>query len=178
MNQLSDEALATLLSQEQSKMALSILYDRYFNKLVYFSFKYVQDENAAEDIVQDCFLKLIKAKYNNNNLFSTWIYTIVKNASINYNKGSKNKFTLKLTYPINTQQHHYGLDAHQIQNALKDLLLGLSEKEQLIYTLRYEQELSIKEIATITLLPEGSIKSCLHYMLKKISQHLKHFINE
>lgn len=49
------------------------------------------------------------------------------------------------------------------------------KKEKTIYTLRFEQELSIKEIADIMNIPEGTVKSGIYYLLKKFTPHLKDF---
>ena len=55
------------------------------------------------------------------------------------------------------------------------MLTQLNEKEQRIFKLRFEQDLPIKEIAEILSIPEGSVKSGIYYLLKKMSHKLKEF---
>jgi DNA-directed RNA polymerase specialized sigma24 family protein len=65
-----------------------------------------------------------------------------------------------------------------LQKQLEDIFISLSEKEKNIFTLRFEQKLSIKEIAIILNMPEGSIKSGIFYLLKKYSHILNHYLYE
>jgi RNA polymerase sigma-70 factor, ECF subfamily len=71
-------------------------------------------------------------------------------------------------------QTHSTIDAKQAQQQLSIFLNTLSDKEQLIYELKINQQLSLREIAEIADIPEGSVKSCLFYLLKKLNTQLKH----
>ena len=51
--------------------------------------------------------------------------------------------------------------------------IPMNEKEKLVFVLRFEQELSLKEISDISQIPEGTVKSCLFYLLKKMTHQLK-----
>jgi RNA polymerase sigma-70 factor (ECF subfamily) len=67
---------------------------------------------------------------------------------------------------------------HLLKEQLRRIREDLSDKERLIYTLRIDQELSIREIAEIAAIPEGSVKSSLFYTLKKMASRLKVFTHE
>ena len=66
------------------------------------------------------------------------------------------------------------------QDELKKSIEQLEEHHQLTFVLRYMQELSVKEIAEITEVSEGTVKSRLFYSTKKITAKLEMFnpINE
>jgi RNA polymerase sigma-70 factor, ECF subfamily len=176
--QLTDTALVTLIAQDNSKSALSELYERYFGKLVHFAHRYLGNVQHSEDVVQDCFIKLIAASktFDPHKTFSTWMYTIVRNSAINAAKQATQRERLYMQFfdtSATTHQVH-NIDADNLRKDLFQILSGLSEKEQLIYELRVNQQLSLKEVASISNIAEGSVKSCLYYLLKKISDQLKH----
>jgi RNA polymerase sigma-70 factor, ECF subfamily len=174
---IADEALVLMLAKEQSQLAMNILFDRYFAKLVFFANRYVQDHELSKDVVQECFIKLIEVSksFNTTHKFSTWMYTIVRNAAISTNRKEQKhmQFTADAATSLTTQSH-INIDAKQAEQKLYNYLNALSEKEQLVYELKINQQLSIKEIAAIADIPEGSVKSCLFYLMQKLATQLKY----
>lgn len=173
MNHLSDEALIALIINKSNEKAFEIIYERYNKKLIWFSRQLIGNLEEAEDIVHDTFIKIInQAKgYDNNYKFSTWIYAIVKNASLaTLRKTNYRNELLKENYTINEVAHlNITIDSKKMREQVNQLFQTLSEKEQLIFILRIELNLSLNEIADIAEIPLGSVKSCLYYLLKKFS---------
>lgn len=179
----TDEELM-MLSGKGDRRAFEMLYDRYFDKLVWFARGFVKDEQMAEDIVQEGFLKIIKQPelFDPGKKFSTWIYTLVGNACKNAIRNDQNRNRLmqeeiKPMYNTSVIMHHQ-VDYSLLKKEITILVETLSEKEKSIYVLRFEQEMSIAEIADILDIPEGSVKSGIYYLLKKLSHHLKEFTHE
>ncbi len=173
----TDEELMVLVINNGHEKAFEELYDRYCKKLVWFSARIVLNKAVAEDIVQDVFMKIIDnpKQFNPSQKFSTWVYTLVNNASINTKKYEVNRERLlnENFTQITVSQSYHNLDAKLIQQRLNQIFAELNSKEQLVFTLRLEHKLSIKEIAKIADMPEGTVKSCLYYLLKKIALQLK-----
>jgi RNA polymerase sigma-70 factor, ECF subfamily len=136
----------------------------------------------AEDIIQDVFLKLIHSAtgFDVTKKFSTWVYTVVKNASLNKVKTNQRQLHLNMQHFTTSGVDflYPNMDARLIQKTMHQIIRDMTEKDRLVYTLRIEQQLSIKEVAEIAELPEGSVKSTLFYVLKKISNQLKVFTHE
>lgn len=176
----SDEDLwrETLKGQ---KVAFELLYARYFNKLVWYANSFVQDPFEAQDIVQEVFITLIESpeKYDPERTFSTWIYTVTANKSKNRIRSTKIKTewhkTLQTIQGDALSKLHHHVDMKTLNQQLNQIFNSLNDKEQQVFTLRFEQQKTIKEIAIEMSIPEGSVKSCLFYMLKKYSSLLKHF---
>ncbi len=174
---LNDESLMKALSYGNSE-ALEVLYDRYFDKLTWFAQQFTSNLQIAEDLVQEVFMKIIESpnSYDSNKTFSTWIYTLVANKSKNYLRDTKNRQMLLESQNIpNSTQMHSNIDYQKLENELQKAILEMKDKDKTIYHLRFEQELPIKEIALITQIPEGTVKSSIFYLLKKLSQKLKDF---
>lgn len=177
---LTDEMLMQEVCIGQ-KYALAILYDRYFDKLVYFSFGIIKDQHLAEDIVQEVFIKLIEQpeQFNPSMRFSTWVFTLTANRSKNKLRNSQNRSLLIAnhikheTFELNSQ-----LDLASLQLRLSQGIGLLNGKKKTIYKLRFEEEMSLKEISETTEIPIGSVKSGLFNLLKKLSKQLSNYIHE
>jgi RNA polymerase sigma-70 factor (ECF subfamily) len=179
----TDEQLMLLIGKGNRK-AFEMLYDRYFEKLVSFAFRICGDTHQAEDTVQEVFIQIIEkpGQFQTDKKFSTWVYTITGNASRNVLRNTQNRARLAQEnatsfLPKNTEiTHHF--DYRLLREKLESIYQDLNDKEKNIFILRFEQELSIREIADIVNIPEGSVKSGIFYLLKKLSYHLKEFTNE
>lgn len=163
------------------RWAFEHLYERYFDKLTWFAHGFLNDVQKAEDTVQEVFIHIIERPelFDSGKRFSTWIYTITRNACLNTVRNESNRQRLlgqnvRPLQATHSEMHHES-DLRLLQECLDKAYKGLNDKEKSIYTLRFEEELSIKEIAEIHNIPEGSVKSGIYYMLKKLSGHLKEF---
>ncbi len=174
----TDEQLMAFICKGNPK-AFELLYDRFFDKLVWFAQIFISEKQKAEDIVQEVFIKIIEnpRQFDKNKKFTTWVYTITGNACKNTLRNEQNHSRIlgqNIQKNTNIQQQH-SIDKSILREKIQTAFNELSEKEKSIYTLRFEQELSIKEIAEIENIPEGSVKSGIYYLLKKITPHLKEF---
>jgi RNA polymerase sigma-70 factor, ECF subfamily len=180
---LSDEVLMEKISKAE-KQAFEILYDRYFNKLVWFARSFMDDVQHSEDLIQEVFIKLIEKpeQFDRTKKFSTWIYVVTSNRCKQALRDKKNRLRILeenvLPYKDKVSEINTNSDYRLLKNRIEDICCGLTEKEKSIYTLRFEQELAIKEIAMILQIPEGSVKSGIYYLLKKFAYQLKDFSHE
>ncbi|MFY8021254.1 MAG: RNA polymerase sigma factor [Bacteroidia bacterium] len=178
---ISDEELMALL-MKGSEPAFNILYKRYRKKLVHFSQSFLGSKEQSEDLVQDIFIKLIQQPhlFKQGNSFASWIFTIVKNNCFNLLRNEKKRHELRHTHiPSNPSiEQQSSKDFLSLKNKINALYQSLNEKEKLVFVLRFELELSIKETAEIANIPEGSVKSCQFYLLKKITPHIKEYQHE
>ncbi len=179
----SDEKLM-LQQSKGNKKAFALLYERYFDKLVWYANDYVHDMTKAEDIVQDVFMKLIASpeKFDETKTFSTWIYTVTANRAKNILRHEKTRLhhvqKHKEHQTIGTSKLHHNIDTKHLHQQLQTVYASLSDKEKTMYALRFEQQLSIKEIALHMNIPEGSVKSGIFYLLKKYTTIQNYFTHE
>ena len=74
------------------KTEIQVLFEQYYVSLVEFSWRIVKCDETARDIVQDTFVKLLEKDYqvqNNENAQKSYLYSTVKNASLNYLRREK-----------------------------------------------------------------------------------------
>lgn len=177
---LSDEELMLRL-REKEREAFSVLYDRYAGEMVNFFYgRLGRDEAKAQDFLHDLFLKLLSnpSSYTPGKSFRAWLYAIALNMCRNEYRSLKVRDDYRLAGFNPTTAGFDGpdkIDMKRFANELMDRLSLLDEPHREVFLLRYQQELSIAEIAVLMDCPEGTVKSRLFYTLKALSVQLKVF---
>ena len=181
IEQYSDEALMQAIAKGKAK-AFDELYQRYGKRMYnYFYRMLYQNPELANDFVQDLFLKIIEKPkaFDTSRKFKTWIYTVASNMCKNeYRRNQSHKTDLNLeeqslNYSANYISDH--IDQSLFNSALSAAIDEIGGVHKDCFLLRFREELSVKEIAEILECPEGTVKSRLHYTLKKLSDQLKTF---
>lgn len=177
-DQASDEWLMSKASDGEIS-AFEILYDRYAIKLLKYASRFIDDKIQAEDLVHETFLKLLEKPqaFNQERRFSTWLYTVTGNLCKNHlrNNATRKRLNESITRENRPVSVDNPIDLKDVQNILRKVFQELNEKEQEVFVLRFEMELSLREISEIMRIPEGSVKSCLFYLLKKIAPQFKEY---
>ena len=164
--------------QAGKESAFNELYSRYGDKLyAYFWRALAQEKEVAEDFTQQLFLKLIEKKetYDPARKFSTWLFTLAANMVKNeYRRRSRAaKHQARMNFSFEAEQDWLArMDDAFWQQRLDSALAELAEKHRQVFLLRYQQELTIKEISGIVGCPEGTVKSRLHYAIQYLAKQL------
>ncbi|MDD5396564.1 MAG: sigma-70 family RNA polymerase sigma factor [Candidatus Moranbacteria bacterium] len=181
---ITDEKLVQNFLAGDEK-ALEMLIDRFLKPVFGFVFQLVRDESAAEDIVQETFVKVWKniSKFDAKKKFSTWVFAIAKNTAIDHLKKKK-------TLPFSAFESEDGngildnLEDETIlhSNALlqkmdnvkeaENYLNSLSPELRTILLLHHQQGFSLVEIAEILSAPTNTIKSKHHRAVLFLRQQL------
>ncbi len=176
----SDEELIRYFQDEDNE-AFNEIVERYKDKLVNFIYRYTGNRDDAEDFAQDAFLKLYKSKhlYKEIAKFSTWFYTIALNTvrtnlkkksrmntlSINnYDVENEKDFDLHDDSPEPDSIVGSQMEVEFIQKAINNLDKSFKE----VILLRDVQNLEYDEIAKITGLPLGTVKSRINRGREKL----------
>ncbi len=154
------------------EMALEKLIERYLKPLYGFVFQLVRDEQSAQDIVQEVFVKMWKhlSSFDQNKKFSTWIYAIAKNTACDWLKkkkalpfsvfeiadGSNLLEFIEDQNPLNSVELWQKMDNSQDAQQFLDTL---SPEHKTILLLHFQQGFSLAEIAEILGAPSNTIKS-------------------
>jgi len=171
--------------QEGDEQAYVELVNRYRDRLMTFVFRFVNDMEQAEDIVQDALLKLYTHKHYYKNIakFSTWMYTIAGNLAKTELRKKKSHKTTNLSQ-MGSEDRDYELPAvepdtdevaqseyieKKIQAAIQQLPLHF----RTVTILRDIQELSYEEISKIVDVPLGTVKSRINRARLQLQKDLK-----
>ena len=181
---LTDEQLIERF-QNGDRHAYDELVKRYKDPLYNFVFRYLNNQFAAEDIVQETMIKLFTHKHYYKPIakFSTWIYTIAKNLALTEIRKNKRRKTESMWndqgQPIDVPSNEDSLEK-KVQNelAVEELnkcLDEIPENFRIAVVLRDFQELSYEEISKILEIPVGTIKSRINRGRIQLAEKLKHF---
>ena len=140
------------------------------------------NEAEAADLTQEVFLRVWeKAKrYNPSTNVHTWVFSIAYNLLTDHYRhiGYQEQYTAYVqSSETEAKDENVSilLDKEQFDKALSEVITALSEAEQLLFDLRFTQELSVAEIAVIIQIPEGTVKSRLHSLTQKLRLKLHQY---
>ncbi len=156
------------------KNVLENLYKEHFPRVYRTAFFVTGDHQMAEDVAQEAFLKAFANlhKLQERQKFGSWISVIASNHAVDLLRKNKKVF-------FTDNMETYGGEAHtdnptecwdkkETSQEVRDALARLEPEEREIIVLKYFNELSIKEIASLIKAPSGTIKSRLFRARDKI----------
>jgi RNA polymerase sigma-70 factor (ECF subfamily) len=180
---MTDESLMTSISNGD-KRAFDEIYKRYSGPLLgYFIRMLWRDREKSEDFVHDLFAKIIRKPklFDPERKFKTWIYSVANNMCKNeYKKQEVRKNTsngLDSHYALSDQNSNVLRDVQDMQfkEDLELTLDALDVKHKEAFRLRHMDGLSIKEIADVLEISDGTVKSRLFYATKYLAQGLDQY---
>lgn len=191
LNELSDEELIIKFQQNNTVKAFEILVQRYKNPLTNYVFRFIGDYESCVDIVQEAMIKVFRYKdsYSSVAKFSTWIYTIAGNlARTEYQRRKRRKlFSINSygdnkdeTFEIPDESYRPDVitDSGIKDKIIQEALLKVSSAYREVVILRDIQELSYEEIAEITGLNVGTVKSRINRGRAQLQKLLKDIYKE
>jgi len=165
--------------------AYHLLVSRYRNMVFTLVYNILLNREDAEEIAQDVFVKAFKGlnSFKNRSLFSTWLYRIAVNASLNKKK-IKTFSTSPIEEQIENEQYdniHNALDQQENSERKKFVQLAiqhLKDDERICITMFYINELQISEINDLTGISIPNIKVLLHRGRKSLYRQLEQLLKE
>ena len=179
------EYVASALEGDES--AYAALVDKYQNALFHHIRKIVRDRSEVDDLVQETFIKAFSAleSYSTQYAFSTWLYKIATNHSIDFLRKKKLR-TQSIDKPIKTKEGEmevelpdttYRPDRHIVEDQRKTLIQeaidALPPKYYRVIVLRHQQEKTYDEIARELDLPLGTVKAHIFRARELLNKYLR-----
>ena len=183
---LGDEKLMECI-QRGDTSAFNELYNRYSKRLLFYFFRELGgDHEKAQDFLQDILLKIVEKPdlFCTEKRFSTWIFAVAYNMCKNeYRRlgirsavgSTANMDGISPDIDSDYHQLERNLDQKTFESALTAELEKIDDGHRSAFLLRFQQNLSIKEIGEILGCSEGTVKSRLFYTTQKLATELKAF---
>ncbi len=155
------------------------LMSLYKERLYWHIRKIVISHADTDDVLQNTFVKVYRSIHNfkeESKLYS-WMYRIATNEAITYiNKRAKEQ-----KVDINDMQHQLVdnlhadvyFDGNEIQIQLQKAIALLPQKQQLVFNMKYFDDMKYKDISEILETSVGALKASYHHAVKKIEAKLK-----
>ena len=170
-----------------NEAAFRKLMQKYDKALHHHIYRMVRTKGEVEDLVQESFIKAFSAltSYSSDYAFSTWLYKIATNHTIDYLRKKKLP-TFSIDKPIQTKDGNleyevpditYRPDRHVVADQRRALIQqaidSLPEKYHRVIVLRHQQEKSYEEIAQELDLPLGTVKAHIFRARKLLYKYLR-----
>jgi RNA polymerase sigma-70 factor (ECF subfamily) len=190
LNDLTDEELILEFQQNNTVKAYEILVQRYKNPLINYVYRFLGDYEACVDIVQETMIKVYRNKdsYKSIAKFSTWIYTIAGNLARTEYQRRKKRNTISINssreddetfdIPDESSRPDDITDSGIKEELIQKALLKISKAYREMVVLRDIQELSYEEIAEVTGVAVGTVKSRINRGRAQLQKLLKDIYKE
>jgi RNA polymerase sigma-70 factor (ECF subfamily) len=177
---LQDEKafIAQMLNPDTQNAAFRELVARYKRPLYSHIRNIVLNHDDTDDVLQNTFIKVfqnIKGFKGESKLFS-WIYRIATNEAITFisQKARKLNVTneeIQQKAVQNLQADDY-FDGDVLQLKLQQAIAKLPEKQQLVFKMKYFEELKYEDMSEILGTSVGALKASYHHAVKKIEDYI------
>lgn len=169
--------------------AFSVFYNQTYSKAYYLARSIVKNEELAEDVVQQAYIKVWKniGQLENAGTLQAWFNTIIRSTSLDELKKRKlelfenrtddegNEYSeLDFVEDKNIEnQPELSLERNETERLMKEIVGELSDEQRICIMMFYYQDMSVKDIAEELDVSEGTVKSRLNYGRNKIRDKVK-----
>ncbi|WP_109300383.1 RNA polymerase sigma factor [Aquimarina sp. AU474] len=162
---LTDEELVAQIVKTKNSLLFEILYDRYSGLVYNKCYGFVKTVDETKDLTQDIFLKLyVKLpSFKGTSKFSTWLYAFTYNLCVNHINRNTAKKIEKESVPLHEDNHlmietdDYSLFQLKVDKLQKALEM-VSSEDKMILLLKYQDDLSIKDLSIVLEIGESAVK--------------------
>jgi RNA polymerase sigma factor (sigma-70 family) len=180
---LTDRSDAELLIQFREpatkEQAFTTIIRKYQEKLYWHIRRMVVDHDDANDVLQNVFIRVWNGleNFREDAQLYTWLYRIATNESLTFLEQQKKRHAVSLSdvetglsNKIKADKH---FDANKLEWKLQLAIQQLPEKQKLVFSLRYYDEMPYEEMSRILETSEGALKASYHHAVKKIEDYIK-----
>lgn len=171
--------LESLKAERTRNVAFNELVALYKERLYWHIRHMVKSHDDADDVLQNTFIKVYKNidGFKGDSKLYSWMYRIATNEAISFiNKRAKqmNMITNAEAQQIavNNLKSDAYFEGDAIQLKLQEAIATLPEKQQIVFNMKYFQDIKYKDMADILETSEGALKSSYHIAVKKIEAFL------
>ncbi len=176
---IKEQEIIELMSSEKTRdRGVRLMMDFYQSRLYWHIRRLIVDHNLAQDVLQDTFIKAYQNfhQFKQDSQLYTWLYRIATNEALQ----QLNKMKRMQKTDEDAEYHLQNLvaesvqqDAEEIQVLLQKAIQTLPEKQKLVFTMRYYDDLPYEEISQILDMSVGTLKTNYHYAKQKVEEYIK-----
>jgi RNA polymerase sigma-70 factor (ECF subfamily) len=183
---LTDEALVEAIVKTNDTLLFEVLYDRFASLVYNKCYSFANGEDEAKDLTQDVFLRVyVKlASFKGKSKFSTWLYAFTYNHCVNYVTRNTAKKIEKQSVSsdrienigedVDSTTEFDNMRVEQLQKVME----LISPDEKMILLLKYQDNLSIKELSSALDIGESAVKMRLKRAKEKLVQKYNNYTTD
>ena len=175
-----DHELLALVRQG-SHPAFAALVHRHTDRYYRLAFRYLQNREAAEDVVQDAFLKLwenpSRWQPDKNSKFTTWFYRVVVNLCLDWRKRKRPlELTDNMAFVDERETAAQAMLRHEEQQILEQEIAALPERQRTALNLCFDEGVSNQEAADIMGVNLKALQSLLMRAKTTLKERMKNYL--
>ncbi|HPZ87723.1 MAG TPA: sigma-70 family RNA polymerase sigma factor [Flavihumibacter sp.] len=158
--------------------AYTALIRKYQERLYWHIRRMVVDHDDSNDVLQNVFIRVWNGldNFRADAKLYTWLYRIATNECLTFLEQKKKKAAVSLSDVeeglSNQIKADKDFDANKIEWKLQLAIQQLPEKQRLVFTLRYYDEMPYEEMSKVLDTSEGALKASYHHAVKKIEDFI------
>jgi len=174
-----DHLLVSSFKEESTKeKAFTQLVRKYQERIYWHIRRMVVEHEDANDILQNVFIKVWKnlADFRQESNLYTWLYRIATNESLTWMEKEKRRASVSLDGDsevfANKIVAQKGFDGNKAEWKLQQAMARLPEKQKLVFSLRYYDEMPYERMSEVLDTSVGALKASYHHAVKKVEEYL------
>jgi len=171
--------IETLINPKTQNTAFKELVQRYQKPLYYHIRNIVLNHDDADDVLQNTFIKVFSniGNFKGYSKLYSWMFRIATNESLTFieqraKKQGISNIEVQQKAILNLESDVY-FEGNEIQLQLQKAIATLPEKQQLVFKMKYFEEMKYENISEILDTSVGGLKANYHHAVKKIEEYLK-----
>ena len=186
VHNLTDEMLVEAIVKTNDTMLFEVLYDRYATMVYNKCYGFANGVDEAKDLTQDVFLRVFVklASFKGKSKFSTWLYAFTYNHCVNYvTRNTAKKIEKKSVSSDSIENIGEDVDStREFDNMrvekLKKVMELISPDEKMILLLKYQDNLSIRELSEALDIGESAVKMRLKRAKEKLVRKYENYTKD
>ena len=176
---MTDKEIIDLYTSGKQEAAFNQIVDKYTERLYWHIRRFVCSHDDSNDLLQDIFIKVWAAlpSFRRDAQLYTWIYRIATNEVLNHLRRQKVRAMISLDSAVSILSKKIDDDPYfngdKLQRELHKAMLKLPEKQRIVFSLRYFDEMKYEDMAQITGTSVGALKASYHHAYNKIKSELE-----
>ena len=176
---MTDKEIIYLYNSGQHELAFNLIVKNYSERLYLHIRRFVYSHDDADDLTQEVFIKVWAAlpSFRRDAQLYTWLYRIATNEVLNHLRRQKVRAMISLDSASGILSRKIDEDPYfngdKLQRELHKAMLKLPEKQRIVFSLRYFDEMKYEDIALITGTSVGALKASYHHAYNKIKREIE-----
>ena len=179
---VTDNDIIKLYCEGRQEEAFNGIVHAYTERLYWHVRRFLCSHEDTNDLLQDIFIKIWTAlpSFRGDSKLYTWIYRVATNEVLNHLRKKRFKALISFEDSAATIEKMIDEDAHfngnQLQRELHKSIQRLPEKQRVVFSLRYFDEMKYEDIAEITGTSVGALKASYHHAYNKVKDDMQKVI--
>jgi RNA polymerase sigma-70 factor (ECF subfamily) len=176
---MNDRQIISIYNSGEHEKAFNGIVSEYSERLYWHIRRFVCSHEDANDLLQETFIKIWAAlpSFRGEAQLFTWIYRIATNEVLNFLRKQKIRAMISLDSSESVLakkiDEDVSFNGDRLQRELHKAILKLPEKQRIVFSLRYFDEMKYEDMAEITGTSVGALKASYHFAYNKVKEEIQ-----